>query len=308
MKILTRENYTEVLSDRGNISRTKIEEWKIGEFSELPDITKVEVIYMFKHNLQGRPKCTCGNDCRFSGTTTTGYRGYCSKICSRNSNISSTRYITREEIPNCYSKSGKLRWKYTQQFKIPENLTWCSDIIEAIYCLEHNIYKQPICKECEEPTKFKGTNKGYTIYCCTTCSNGSEDVKKNKIQSMISKFGVEDINDLHWGLNRDLSNYSKGKHHKSYLYVMKSKNLEKFKIGVSIQPKRRFDRIKSESNIPDLELVETIHISYAYIYEYFLHKKYNTFKSPISEGSGRNEWFSMICYNQTLDEIRNYRD
>jgi hypothetical protein len=29
MKILTRENYTEVLSDKGNISRTKAKEWNL---------------------------------------------------------------------------------------------------------------------------------------------------------------------------------------------------------------------------------------------------------------------------------------
>jgi hypothetical protein len=153
------------------------------------------------------------------------------KTSTQDSNTTEKKEIKLEDINDCYSESGKLRWKYIKQFNIPKNLNWCRDIIETIYCLKNNILSIPQCPECGNILNFLGINKGYRTYCSTVCSNNSEIVKDNKVRVLMERYGVKNSSHVHLGPKDPLDFNPRRYKTSGYIYIMKSDNLNKFKIN-----------------------------------------------------------------------------
>lgn len=62
---------------------------------------------------------------------------------------------------------------------------------EKIYHYINKLGSGILCKNCRlNVPKYFGLVKGYSDYCSSKCSNGSEEVKKNKEESYIKKYGV----------------------------------------------------------------------------------------------------------------------
>lgn len=69
-----------------------------------------------------------------------------------------------------------------------------SSIPEKAYnfCYPGSAETYSACLACKKPfNNFISFNQGYRHYCSPQCSNGSDEVKKNKVQGMLKKYGVE---------------------------------------------------------------------------------------------------------------------
>ena len=167
-----------------------------------------EFIYLLTHNWE-YPTCpVCGNTLTYKG----GFKTYCSRRCARSvqdvSNIANIRhehYIKSKEHDitidtehlSQYDKNyinelvnnGALSKKYYSlrtslnkedtdiKYWLNNRINWSKGWAETIYCITHNIIKQPRCKICENPVKFISFNKGYRIYCSPKCVTSDTDIK-----------------------------------------------------------------------------------------------------------------------------------
>lgn len=60
------------------------------------------------------------------------------------------------------------------------------------FCYPGSAEKYKACLGCNKPFKnFISFNQGYRSYCSPKCSNGSDEVKKHKVEGMLRKYGVE---------------------------------------------------------------------------------------------------------------------
>ena len=77
------------------------------------------------------------------------------------------------------------------------------DIMSAEICANKSfserlfIYFNPhatgLCKACGRPTKFRNFKSGYPIYCSSKCSNSDPDKKETCRQTVINRYGVENV-------------------------------------------------------------------------------------------------------------------
>ena len=77
------------------------------------------------------------------------------------------------------------------------------DIMSAEICANKSfserlfIYFNPhatgLCKVCGRPTKFRNFKSGYPIYCSSKCSNSDPDKKETCRQTVINRYGVENV-------------------------------------------------------------------------------------------------------------------
>lgn len=77
------------------------------------------------------------------------------------------------------------------------------DIMSAEICTNKSfserlfIYFNPhatgLCKVCGRPTKFRNFKSGYPIYCSSKCSNSDPDKKETCRQTVINRYGVENV-------------------------------------------------------------------------------------------------------------------
>ena len=77
------------------------------------------------------------------------------------------------------------------------------DIMSAEICANKSfserlfIYFNPhatgLCKVCGRPTKFRNFKSGYPIYCSSKCSNSDLDKKETCRQTVINRYGVENV-------------------------------------------------------------------------------------------------------------------
>ena len=77
------------------------------------------------------------------------------------------------------------------------------DIMSAGICANKSfserlfIYFNPhatgLCKVCGRPTKFRNFKSGYPIYCSSKCSNSDPDKKETCRQTVINRYGVENV-------------------------------------------------------------------------------------------------------------------
>lgn len=52
---------------------------------------------------------------------------------------------------------------------------------------------EEICKECGKQNKFKSLNKGFSTFCCVTCSNSNKDKKEQTVKVCLEKYGVANV-------------------------------------------------------------------------------------------------------------------
>lgn len=77
------------------------------------------------------------------------------------------------------------------------------DIMSAEICANKSfserlfIYFNPhatcLCKVCGRPTKFRNFKSGYPIYCSSKCSNTDPDKKETCRQTVINRYGVDNV-------------------------------------------------------------------------------------------------------------------
>jgi hypothetical protein len=75
---------------------------------------------------------------------------------------------------------------------ITNNNIYTNRTVEKLWYYFNNIKHTNVCKNinCNNHTKFKTLEKGFTLYCSSKCSNSSDEVKKNKVNTCIEKYGV----------------------------------------------------------------------------------------------------------------------
>jgi len=112
---------------------------------------------------------------------------------------------------NNNNKSGKM----SSDKYVSSNFTEDYNLILK-YCIDNNIdlpFKQKVyhtinnipnivvCEneKCKNPVKFKNSTIGYIKYCCKKCVGSDPNIKKKKVETNLSKFGVQ-----HASLNKEV--------------------------------------------------------------------------------------------------------
>jgi len=99
------------------------------------------------------------------------------------------KYITKENIHKI-KHNGKIVNKRLCNYIIHPDFYWCKTKSESIYCIEHDIYEQPKCKQCQKETKYLSPKQGgYQTFCSNKCSNNNLDIKMKQINYDHKKLG-----------------------------------------------------------------------------------------------------------------------
>lgn len=119
-----------------------------------------------------------------------------------------TRHLLLKKlIDNKVIKNKKLSTKFQQILNNNPNLTqlvveytsflkYSAPLNVRIQCIIQNINQQPLCINCNNPTSMRTYNPGiYTFnkYCSKRCSSSSEIASKKRKQSIMKKYGVDNI-------------------------------------------------------------------------------------------------------------------
>ncbi len=70
-------------------------------------------------------------------------------------------------------------------------------LTERVYCVMHNISACVLCTECNHTVNFRNGKFGYSRYCGSACSNGSELKKQTTKNSVYKTYGVPYIKQHH---------------------------------------------------------------------------------------------------------------
>ena len=90
------------------------------------------------------------------------------------------KYITIENVQEI-KHNGKIVTKRLSNYIIHPDFYWCKTKSESIFCIEHGIYEQPMCKQCKKETKYLSPKQGgYQTFCSRKCSNNDEEVIKKQ--------------------------------------------------------------------------------------------------------------------------------
>lgn len=79
------------------------------------------------------------------------------------------------------TKSGNLNPRALEQYSISK---------DAVYQIYNGLSAAPSCKECGNATTFISFNKGYTMFCSSSCVSKHKDIKDQKQQTLTSNFGI----------------------------------------------------------------------------------------------------------------------
>jgi len=300
--IITKENYEDILVGKSQrISRTKKKLYNLPKDKWFKSIA--EAIYCFKHNIEDEPHCYCGNKLEFVSTLE-GYPSHCSLKCARSKERptdNNAKVLTKDNVKEIYSDSGKVKQGARNKFIIPTNLYWCKLISEAACCIINDIKEPPRCK-CGKLVSF-AQGEGYRRFCGPQCSNGDETTKDRRAKTLLKYYGVENASQVVTGLTNS-KKYSPERYHlQGYLYIMRSKSNNMIKVGVSTNPRGRLGNLKKYWIDLKLEFI-SCWISHVYMYEDFLHKKYGEYNMRLLEGDGRTEFFQEHILNDIKEDIK----
>lgn len=101
--------------------------------------------------------------------------------------IPSKAYIN-EHLKDSLGRINLIKFEIIKQ----EKFNWCNSNLEYIYCIENDIFKQPICLTCNtNPSKFKSYAQGYKKYCSLHCTLTSKEVLDRKKETCLKTYGTE---------------------------------------------------------------------------------------------------------------------
>ena len=247
-----------------------------------------EYFYMKVFNITDRPKClNCLGKIQFQSCSD-GFREFCSKKCQiefRNS-IKTPKMSnkTDDEIRTIIEKIP-LDVRNLAKFEIADNYLNIQkyserlndlQVTERIFLFMNKLpLSEPFCNFCGSKKKFISQGKGYLKTC------GKEACKQASLGKISNIF----------------KNVSKGgcSYDESFVYLLKSeRNSEIFKIGISLNPLKRLEKIQRSSGITDLKIYFCMYKKNPYELEQKLHKIFES-KKLIFEHSfdGSTEFFTL---------------
>lgn len=299
---INEDNYQKILTKNGDIKRYSSENCIFDETKWFTSLT--EAVYCYKNNITKQPKCYCGGDLTFVGTTV-GYSKNCSSKCNRRLEYNPKELIplTAENFHEVFTESGRISYKRIQFYKIPDDVYWPSDIKGYIYCLKAGVTEHPTCKECGcllnyRESSIAGVAKGYPKFCSSSCSNKNLETSILKKETFLNKFGLP----LDTERPKNTTSFYKGYGLGGFIYLIYSKELNKVKIGVFINPEERLKHVKKYAGkVEFLGLKEVDNMTY---WENYLHKMFLNDQSPeLHDGDGASEWFSCENLGLIIDEF-----
>lgn len=209
---------------------------------------------------------------------------------------------------------------------------------QKVHSVLNGIKERPTCLFCNSFTAYKGYSKGYEKTCGkdTSCylkaigtgtkthsleerQRASERMKRNN--PMFNKETVKqstqtkrDNGTCYWSRERKdnksiqmrkfFTDLNDG-HLEGHLYIIKSKEFAKVKIGIASSIPQRFRELKRDFG--EFEVLKTIsNIEYKELrqLEKMLHEHFNEYCQPELQGGGRTEWFNECIHTDLMNLIR----
>lgn len=220
------------------------------KFVDFTPVSMTELIYCFRNNIRSRPKCKeCSNDTEFT-VYKDGYRKFCSQKCQMkyNNKLKEPKKSTNtiDEIRNIIEKIP-LDLRNLSKSDIADNylniLDYTKDftdvsVPERIHIFQTNLSINDITCFCGGKKNFVSQGVGYKKTCGKKICIG---LVKNP-----NYYNEKDIN----------INVSKGgaSFESGFLYVLKSKNISAYKIGISQDPLGRLNDLRKSIN--DFEIIQ----------------------------------------------------
>lgn len=262
-----------------------------------------EIFYCYRNGLNDRPTCSnenCSEKCEFV-TTKYGFRKYCSQKCqlhdnniekvpqrSDKSNLEirthinkiplDRRNLTNREIQKYYLNiEDYSKWLFNQ----PTN--------ERIYIFMNKLNESDITCVCGDKKSFYSQGVGYKLSC------GKNSCIHQAWRG--DSYYKEDVLNAYRNKNGQTTETG-------FLYVLESKELTAHKIGIAVNPIKRFNKLLK--SVPDLKMKICIFIERGlYKKEKYLHKLYKN-KNVIFESSfdGYTEYFHLTP--EDIESIREY--
>lgn len=231
----------------------------------------VELKYCILNNIKEKPKCKCcGKPVKFH-TFTTGYRTFCSSKCQLEYNNTKKEpelsNLSDNEIREIISKIPADRRNLTNPkiAKVFLNIKKYSEKIndledrERIYLFQNKVNVDdvycPICKT--HKRLFKTQNLGYHKSCgrcqCIIKIRNEEEIIRTENNIYLPRNGYKKARDC-------------------FIYLLYSKKLNAYKIGISNNPFRRIEEIRK--GVSDIEPLTVMYLKNASLLEIDLHNKF----------------------------------
>ena len=259
-----------------------------------------EIKYCVLNNLTEKPKCKyCNKDVHFNNITK-GYHEFCSFDCQLNYNnmkkepklsefsdgeirkIIEKIPLDRRNMTNVTIADVYLNiYNYSKHIEgLPEK--------ERIYIFQNKLTNKDIFCSCGEKRVFISQGFGYRKTCTKYgCIRKLQPNNKNPI------IGDEKLNSKLVGNKSSIT--------KSFIYILYSKELDLYKIGIAISPFRRLKKL--QIYVPDLELVFSMYKNNTCYCESYFHKKYEDKKFIFDTSfDGSTEYFKLT--KQYFEDIK----
>lgn len=289
-----------------------------------------ECVYLILNNLKEIPKCKCGNNLNFKGSTKAGYPTYCSTKCNSLFTVEKRKEIWLNKYGTTHpNKVKEIKQKGTDTFIANRPDDYYEKIVEqrrlnidenglnsydrmVINNLQTKRINGTIQSNPDIIEKSKQTNlERYGAITFTASQEGKEQV----IQTSLKNFGVtnhmktkksriyfRNINSINARNRYNQAKAEKG--YKGLVYVFYSKELNKIKIGVTLNKdiNSRYNGIKKV--VKDLEILTYFESDNCYNDECKLHNKFKEYNIILDDNiPGKTEWFNVIIKESVLNEI-----
>lgn len=291
-----------------------------------------ECVYLILNNLKEIPKCKCGNNLNFKGSTKAGYPTYCSAKCNSLFTVEKRKEIWLKKYGTTHpNKVKEIKQKGTETFIANRPDDYYEKIVEQkrsnIDENGLNAYDRMVIKNLETKRlngtvqsnpniieKSKQTNlERYGAITFTASQEGKEQVQ-NTCSERYNVTNVNKTESIKNKISKKLkiitrNRYNQAKSDKGYkglVYVFYSRELNKIKIGVTLNKdiNSRYDGIKKV--VKDLEILTYFESNNCYNDECKLHNKFKEYNTILEDNiPGRTEWFDIIIKDEVLNEIKN---
>ena len=97
------------------------------------------------------------------------------------------------DIDSKHTSAQNVKSKWPEFYAYLISLNYPNDIkfSEKLYWYFHNISSYPVCKICGKQVSYINFTKGYSTYCCTSCSRKDPESIKKREQTNLKKYGTK---------------------------------------------------------------------------------------------------------------------